>query len=304
MSSVDNQIDHIGEMKNTSGVIEKIIQPQSKDLGGFFVRRAIPSVHQKKLGPWVFIDHFGPHTFPAGEGLDVRPHPHIGLATVTYLFEGEILHRDSLGNTLSVLPGEINLMVAGRGIVHSERKNPATSTKPLTLHGLQMWLALPEHLEETEPAFYHYSKGDIPSVDVNGVNVRLLIGSAYGAISPVQQFFDTLYFEAHLQTGQCLQLPYAEERGIYVLSGALRINDSILPDKTLSILNQDKEIIVEATEDTCLALIGGEKIGQRFIDWNFVSSKKERIEQAKRDWKENRFDKVKGDEIEFIPLPE
>jgi len=304
MSSVDNQIDHPGEMKNTNGVIEKIIQPQSKDLGGFFVRRAIPSVHQKKLGPWVFIDHFGPHTFPAGEGLDVRPHPHIGLATVTYLFEGEILHRDSLGNTLSVLPGEINLMVAGRGIVHSERKNPATSNKPLTLHGLQMWLALPEHLEETEPAFYHYSKDDIPSVDVNGVNVRLLIGSAYGVISPVQQFFDTLYFEAHLKKGQRLQLPYAEERGVYVLSGALRINDSILPDKTLAILNQDKEIIVEATEDTCLALIGGEKIGQRFIDWNFVSSKKERIEQAKRDWKANRFDKVIGDEIEFIPLPE
>ena len=304
MSSVDNQIDHPGEMKNTNGVIEKIIQPQSKDLGGFFVRRAIPSVRQKKLGPWVFIDHFGPHTFPAGEGLDVRPHPHIGLATVTYLFEGEILHRDSLGNTLSVLPGEINLMVAGRGIVHSERKNPATSSKPLTMHGLQMWLALPEHLEEAEPAFYHYSKGDIPSVDVNGVNVRLLIGRAYGVISPVQQFFDTLYFEAHLKKGQRLQLPYTEERGIYVLSGALLVNDSVLPDKTLAILNQDKEIIVEATEDTCLALIGGEKIGQRFIDWNFVSSRKERIEQAKRDWKENRFDKVIGDEIEFIPLPE
>ncbi|HSX86007.1 MAG TPA: pirin family protein [Cellvibrio sp.] len=304
MSNLTEQIEQACEVQESHGVIERVLKPKTKDLGGFSVRRVLPTIHQKKVGPWVFLDHMGPVTFPEGKGVDVRPHPHIGLATVTYLFEGEVLHRDSLGNALWVRPGEINLMVAGRGIVHSERKRPESDTTSNRLHGLQMWLALPESMEDIDPAFYHYAEKDIPLVNINGVAVRLLIGAAYGATSPVKMFADTLYLEATLMQGQHLEIPDAEERAIYIVSGELKVDAAVVPEYTMLVLNAEQKIVVSAVQETRIAVIGGEKINPRYIDWNFVSSQKEKIELAKQKWKAGLFERVPGDENEFIPLPE
>jgi redox-sensitive bicupin YhaK (pirin superfamily) len=285
------------------GAIELIIQPRDKDLGGFSVRRALPSAQRRMVGPWLFFDHMGPAKFPAGKGINVRPHPHVNLATVTYLFEGEILHRDSLGSLQSIRPGDINLMVAGRGIVHSERERPEVTAQPHRLHGLQLWLALPEADEEVEPAFHHYPSAEIPAVTVEGVPVRVLMGSAYGVTSPVLTFAETLYVEALLQPGQTLVLPDADERAVYVASGHLKARDMEMPEHSLSILGDQPGVVVEAVSESRIGIIGGETMTPRFMEWNFVSSRRERIEQAKEDWKAQRFPKVPGDEDEFIPLP-
>ena len=286
-----------------SEAIEQILQPRDKNLGGLVVRRLLPTAQRRSVGPWVFFDHMGPTDFGAGEGINVRPHPHINLATVTYLFEGEILHRDSLGSLQAIRPGDINLMVAGSGIVHSERERPEHTATPHRLHGLQLWLALPAADEETSPAFYHTPAAHLPALDIGGVPVRVMMGQAWGVSSPVRTFADTLYVEAQLQPGQQLQLPHATERAIYVANGALRINRTEIPEHALAVLTTLPSIEIEATQPTRIALIGGETLGQRFIDWNFVSSRKARIEQAKLDWREGRFPKVPGDEDEFIPLP-
>lgn len=283
--------------------VELILQSREKDLGGFSVRRLLPTAQRKMVGPWIFFDHMGPARFPAGQGITVRPHPHIGIATVTYLFEGEILHRDSLGSLQAIRPGDINLMVAGRGIVHSERERPEVTAIDHVLHGLQLWLALPDANEEIEPAFHHYPDATIPALSVDGVPVRVMMGSAYGATSPVWQFSETLYLEAHLQAGQTLALPAAKERAVYVASGALKAQDTVMPTYSLTVFADRPGIVVQATEPARIAVIGGAPVGDRVIEWNFVSSRKERIEQAKRDWVEGRFPKVPGDEIEFIPLP-
>ena len=245
----------------------------------------------------------GPADFPAGKGIDVRPHPHINLATVTYLFAGEILHRDSLGSRQPIVPGDINLMVAGRGIVHSERERPEVRNAPHRLHGLQLWLALPEDREETEPAFYHYPAADIPRVEVAGIPVRVMMGSAYGATSPVATFAETLYIEADLKKGQALPLPAAQERAVYVAKGSLQVQDSAIPEHSMAIFGRAADLSILATEDARIALIGGETFDKRYIEWNFVSSRKERIEQAKTAWRQQLFPKVPGDEVEFIPLP-
>lgn len=284
-------------------VIDIIIKPREKDLGEFMVRRTLPTAQRKTVGPWIFFDHMGPAHFSAGSGINVRPHPHINLATVTYLFEGEILHRDSLGSYATITPGDINLMVAGKGITHSERERPEVKNAPHTLHGLQLWLALPEKDEEIEPAFYHYSADSIPMVTVDGVPLRVLMGSAYGVTSPVKTYAETLYVEAHMQAGQSLTLPNTEERAIYVAKGSLKIKDTLIPEFSMVILTAADNVIIESTADSRVALIGGEKIGKRFIEWNFISSRKERVEQAKRDWQAGNFPKVVGDEDEFIPLP-
>lgn len=286
------------------GAIELVIMPRDKDLGGFSVRRALPNARRRMVGPWIFFDHMGPADFPAGKGINVRPHPHVNLATVTYLFEGEILHRDSLGSLQLITPGDINLMVAGRGIVHSERERPEVTAEPHRLHGLQLWLALPEPDEETEPAFYHYPSAEIPAVTVAGVPVRVMMGSAYGRTSPVRTFADTLYVEAHLQAGQTLVLPDAEERAVYVASGKLKARDTEMPEHSLAILGDLPGVVLEAASESRIAIIGGERMTPRFIEWNFVSSRKARIEQAKADWAAQRFPKVPGDAEEFIPLPE
>ncbi|AQZ96284.1 pirin family protein [Halopseudomonas phragmitis] len=286
------------------GAIELIIQPHEKDLGGFSVRRALPSTQRQMVGPWIFFDHMGPAEFPAGQGINVRPHPHVNLATVTYLFEGEILHRDSLGSLQPIRPGDINLMVAGRGIVHSERERPEVKAQSHRLHGLQLWLALPEAAEEVEPAFYHYPAVQIPALTVEGVSVRVLMGSAYGQVSPVKTFAETLYVEAHLQAGQTLMLPDAQERAVYVASGKLKARDTEVPEHCLAIIGNHPGVVVEAVSESRIGILGGEKMAPRFVEWNFVSSRRERIDQAKADWKARRFPTVPGDEDEFIPLPE
>lgn len=304
MSNLTNELDSDCSVTKGCDAVELVLRPREKDLGGFSVRRLLPTAQRKTVGPWIFFDHMGPADFPAGEGINVRPHPHVNLATVTYLFEGEILHRDSLGSLQPIRPGDINLMVAGRGIVHSERERPEVSSVPHRLHGLQLWLALPEADEEVEPAFHHYPSADIPTVEIGGVPVRVMMGTAYGATSPVRVFASTLYVEAHLQPGQKLLLPDADERAIYVAQGALKAEETDIPEHAMAILSNAPGVIVEAAEESRIAIIGGEHMGKRFIDWNFVSSRRERIEQAKRAWRERRFPNVAGDEVEFIPLPE
>lgn len=283
--------------------IEMIIPARTKDLGGFEVRRVMPYMKKRMVGPWIFFDHMGPADFPSGEGINVRPHPHINLATVTYLFEGEIWHRDSLGTSSPVLPGDINLMVAGRGIVHSERTSPELREKGQRLHGLQLWMALPKDDEEIDPAFYHYKNEDIPSLFVGNVPVRVLIGEAYKKSSPVKTFAKTLYLEARMKKGDELELPFSDERALYLAHGELELKGQNIQAYEMAVLSQERKIKIKAVEDSFLALIGGEKFEKRHIFWNFVSSRQDRIEQAKEDWKNQSFPKVPGDDKEFTPLP-
>jgi len=304
MSNLANALEQRCDVARGGGAVEMIIRPRERDLGGFSVRRVLPTAERKMVGPWIFFDHMGPAAFEAGDGINVRPHPHINLATVTYLFEGEILHRDSVGSLQAIRPGDINLMVAGRGIVHSEREREEVSAKAHSMHGLQLWLALPEADEEVDPAFHHYPAADIPSLDVNGVPVRVMMGSAFGASSPVRVFADTLYVEAHLQAGDAISLPDAEERAVYTAQGRLTAQGTDIPEHAMAVFAGAGDVVLEATEETRVAIVGGEKMGRRYIEWNFVSSRKDRIEQAKQDWKAGRFPRVPGDEHEFIPLPE
>ncbi|WP_323844201.1 pirin family protein [Microbulbifer magnicolonia] len=286
------------------GAIVEIVQPKAKELGGFSVRRCLPSRAQQMVGPWIFFDHMGPAYFPAGQGIDVRPHPHIGIATVTYLFEGEILHRDSLGSLQPIRPGDINLMVAGRGIVHSERERPEIRDTDHQLHGLQLWLALPEQLEEIDPEFHHYPSADIPAVTVDAVPIRVIMGTAYGVTSPVKTFAETLYAEAQLQAGQTITLPDAPERAVYVAAGHLKAKDTEIPQYTLTVFDNSPGVVLEAAVESRIAIIGGERFNKRCIVWNFVSSRAERIDQAVQEWKGGHFPRVPGDEDEFIPFPD
>ena len=283
--------------------IKQMIEPRQKDLDGITVRRILPFSRQRMVGPWIFFDHMGPARFPAGKGIDVRPHPHINLATVTYLFEGEILHRDSLGNLQAIHPGDVNLMVAGRGITHSERESDEVRNVDHSLHGLQLWHALPEADEEIAPAFYHYKSKDLPHFSEQGIAVRLIMGDAYGFTSPVKTFAKTLYVEVHMKAGDRLRIPHSEERAIYVAAGHIHIADEEVPQYHMAVLEHDMDSTIYASQDSRIALIGGEKMTKRYIEWNFVSSRKARIEQAKDDWRNQRFAKVAGDEDEFIPLP-
>lgn len=283
--------------------IQHIIAPRERDLGGFTVKRILPAVGQKMIGPWIFFDHMGPADFKAGEGINVRPHPHINLATVTYLFEGEIWHRDSLGSSEPIVPGDINLMVAGSGIVHSERERDEVHQRPHRMDGLQLWLALPEKNEEIEPAFYHYDSVEIPGTEVNGVPVRVMMGSAFGLTSPVKTFAETLYIEATLNQGQTLVLPPSQERGLYVASGQVECRDQLIDTYHMAVQLSNEVVVTATCDNTRIAVIGGESLGSRFIEWNFVSSRRDRIEQAKDDWRNQRFEKVPGDDKEFIPLP-
>ncbi len=287
-------------------MIATIIEGRARDLGGFTVARLLPSAARRHIGPVVFFDHMGPAQFAPGEGIDVRPHPHIGLATVTYLFEGEIVHRDSLGAVQPIEPGAINWMTAGRGIVHSERTGAATRQAGSRLHGVQLWVALPQAHEETEPDFRHHPADSLPEIDVNGARVRVLVGNAYGVTSPVRTLSPFLYAEAWLPAGRELTLPAEqEERAAFVVAGSIVVrrcahrvaaNDRVRAGRVAPVLR--------AESDTRLMLVGGAPLdGERHLWWNFVSSSPERIERAKRDWAEGRFAPVPG-ETEFIPLPE
>jgi redox-sensitive bicupin YhaK (pirin superfamily) len=287
--------------------IKALIVPRTADLGdGFTVRRALPSAQSRMVGPFVFFDHFGPAVFRAGNGLDVRPHPHIGLATVTYLFDGEIMHRDSLGTAAPIRPGEVNWMTAGRGIVHSERTGPERRATGDSLHGLQMWVALPADKEEIAPAFAHHASDEFPVVRDNGKTVRVVVGSAYGQSSPVATTSETLFADVHLKAGSTLPLDADyEERAIYVLDGEIDIAGDKFGRDRLLVFRAGDRITINALTDTHLTIFGGATLdGPRHIWWNFVSSRKDRIEQAKAEWTEGHFQKVPGDEIEFIPLPD
>jgi redox-sensitive bicupin YhaK (pirin superfamily) len=286
--------------------IAEIIVPRTVDLGDMTVRRALPSARSRMVGPFIFFDHFGPAEFRAGHGIDVRPHPHIGLATVTYLFDGEIMHRDSLGTAVAIKPGEVNWMTAGRGIVHSERTGAELRRTGSPIHGLQMWVALPVAKEEMEAGFAHHDVAEFPVVEENGKRVRVVIGSLYGAGSPTQTTSETVFGDVTLKAGATLPIEAGyEERALYVMEGAIEIaGDSFEPGRLL-VLRTGDVIQVMAERDARFVILGGAAMdGPRHIWWNFVSSRKERIEQAKAEWKAGHFGKVPGDEIEFIPLPE
>jgi redox-sensitive bicupin YhaK (pirin superfamily) len=281
-----------------------VIEPRSRDLGGFSVRRVLPAPDRTLVGPFIFFDEMGPAVFPPGQGINVRPHPHIGLSTVTYLFEGEILHRDSLGYVQPIRPGAINLMTAGRGIVHSERTSEALLASGQRLHGIQTWMALPDDREEIDPAFEHVPGDELPVIEADGGRATIILGTAFGARSPVTTHIDTLYVDLVLRAGSRMPLPdEADELAVYVVTGDVRLGHCPLATRTMGVLAPGRRPAVEASSDSRLMLICGRSPGPRHVWWNFVSSSLQRIEQAKADWHDGRFGAVPGDD-EFIPLPE
>jgi len=286
-------------------VIRTIIEPRPRDLGGFSVRRVLPAAGQRSVGPFVFFDHIGPADFAPGTGIDVRPHPHIGLATVTYLFEGTLDHRDSLGSVATIEPGAVNWMTAGRGIVHSERTGAEPRARGHRIHGIQSWVALPRAWEETAPAFHHHPAASLPEFNRGGVRVRVIAGTAYEHRSPVETHAQTLYADLALAPGSALELPDEHaERAVYVAEGRIEIGGTPLAAGHMAVLEPGRVAMLSAAAGARALLLGGEPLdGPRHLWWNFVSSSAERIEQAGRDWAEGRFDAVPG-ETEFIPLPE
>ena len=306
MSWMPDKDPELGD-KRSCDALELVVVPRVRDLGdGFSVRRALPHGRRQMVGPFIFFDQMGPVQFVAGQGLDVRPHPHIGLATVTYLFDGEIMHRDSLGTEAPIKPGEINLMTAGRGIVHSERTGSELRTTGSPIHGLQMWVALPAAKEEMAPGFAHHEVDEFPLVRDNDMFGRVVIGSLYGEKSPVATTHETMFANIAMRPGATLPIDADhDERALYLVNGTIDIaGDKFEPGRLLVFKPGDK-ITVKALTDAHFVICGGAPMdGPRHIWWNFVSSRKERIEQAKADWKAGHFGKVPGDEIEFIPLPE
>ncbi|RAI44319.1 pirin family protein [Rhodoplanes roseus] len=285
--------------------LAQLIVPRTSDIGGLAVRRALPSARRRMVGPFVFLDEMGPAEFKAGEGLDVRPHPHIGLATVTYLFEGEIFHRDSLGTAQAIRPGAVNWMSAGSGIAHSERTAPDHRHGHEPLHGLQCWVALPAADEESAPAFMHHDADALPIEVAEGKTVRIVAGTLFGRTSPLKTASDTLFADVMLEAGAKLPLDAAaEERAVYLVSGEVDIAGDRFAAGRLLVFRPGDRITVTATMAARLAILGGAAMdGPRYIWWNFVSSRKDRIEAAKADWKAGRFATVPG-ESEVIPLPE
>jgi redox-sensitive bicupin YhaK (pirin superfamily) len=306
-------------MKHTSGggatkdPVAHVIEPRERDLGdGFFVRRMLPAGKQRAVGPWLFFDHFGPTRLAPHSGLDVRPHPHINLATVTYLFEGEIFHRDSLGNAEVIRPGDINWMTAGRGIVHSERTPPAVRATGGTVHGLQLWIGLPREHEETAPTFRHYAGATLPELRIGGATVRVLAGEAYGARSPVETLSPLFYLDVALTAGASFELPDGlGERAVYVVEGELDCGGKAYGVGRMVVLVPHGAVRLSAAGAARVVVVGGAPFPEpRHIWWNYVSSSEARIEQAKEDWRLRRgdpagpFPLVPGDETDFIPLPE
>ncbi|MEM6648860.1 MAG: pirin family protein [Pseudomonadota bacterium] len=295
----------LGDRASTDAV-QTLLIPRAVDLGEMEVRRALPSRKRQMVGPFIFFDQMGPATFGAGKGIDVRPHPHINLSTVTYLFDGEIEHRDSLGTHQTIQPGAVNLMTAGQGIVHSERTSPRLKQKGQHLSGIQTWLALPEDVEEQTPTFTHYSADDLPTIEADGMKTRLIAGEAFGVKSPLTVASATLYGDVILEKGAAFSIdPLYEERAIYIISGSIIVAGNEYAPEQLLILRKGEAIDISATSNARLMIFGGDPMeGPRYIWWNFVSSRQERIELAKEEWATGRFDTVPGDEEEFIPLPE
>ena len=290
-----------------SASISLVIEGRPRDLGGgFVVRRLLPSAHRRLVGPFIFLDQMGPVALAPGEGLDVRPHPHIALATVTFLFDGEIIHRDSLGSLRAIHPGDVNWMLAGRGIAHSERSSEQTRRDGQRLHGIQCWVALPTEREQDAPQFEHHPASTLPRIErADGVVLDVVLGTAYGQRSPVSVLSPTIYVHARVPAGAELEIDGEhEERAIYLVEGRITLDGRTFEAGTMLVLEPGAEVRVRADEAARLMLLGGEKLeGERHLFWNFVSSSEARLEQAKRDWAERRFPLVPGDEEEFIPLP-
>jgi redox-sensitive bicupin YhaK (pirin superfamily) len=285
--------------------IELLIQGRAHELGpGFPVRRVLPSVKRRMVGPFIFLDHLGPVTFTAGQGIDVRPHPHVCLATVTYLFDGEIEHRDSLGVVQTIRPGDVNWMTAGNGIVHSERTDAALRASGHRLHGLQSWVALPQSAEEVDPSFHHFAASQLPSRDSGGIRMRLIAGDAFGLRSPVHVFSRMFYVDATMEADTTLELPTDHaQRAVYVVEGRIEVEVRTFHEGTLLVFVEGAHATLRATGAARVALLGGAPLeGERHIWWNFVASSQERIERAKGEWANGKFPRVPG-ETEFIPLP-
>ena len=290
----------------TQPTVELELKGRARDLGdGLTVRRLLPSAERRMVGPFIFVDHMGPVRLAPDHGADVRPHPHINLATVTFLFEGELLHRDSLGSAQLIRPGDVNWMTAGRGIVHSERSPHTARKSGPSLHGMQLWVALPKADEETAPTFQHHAASTIPTLDRPGARLRIIAGSAYGETAPVKVLSPLFYVEAQLDSGATLVLP-AEHigRAAYIVSGALSVDGKANQEGVMVVFREDSQASIQALAPSRILLLGGAPLdGERHIWWNFVSSSKERIERAKDAWREGRFSRVPGDETDFIPLP-
>ncbi len=292
--------------------IETLIIPRSRDLGGFEVRRALPAPKRQMVGPFIFFDQAGPAELLTGQGVDVRPHPHIGLGTVTYLFQGDFHHRDSTGADQIIRPGALNWMVAGRGVTHSERTSAEARTGPNSLFGIQTWLALPDSHEDMAPLFEHHGKGTLPVIEDEGVSVRLILGNAYGETAPAGMYSETFYADVTLEAGRLLPMPDDhEDRGIYIVDGAISIAGHDYEAGQMMVFRPGDRITVAAGDKGArLMILGGATMsGPRYIWWNFVASSKERIEAAKAEWRaENwgagRFDLPVDDREEHIPLPD
>lgn len=289
----------------SSEAVDLIVVPRSVDLGEMTVRRALPSMERQMVGPFIFFDQMGPAEFLTNQGIDVRPHPHINLSTLTYLLDGEILHRDSLGTEMAIRPGALNWMKAGRGIVHSERTSDEKKRNGQRLFGLQTWMALPRDQEESDPEFIHHAETELPIVTGEGIDARVIAGSLLGETSPLNTTSATLYADVQLQTNAVFPLDATyDERAVYVLSGAIGIGQDTFESGQLVMLKRGVEITINAQQASRFMVFGGEPMeGPRYIWWNFVSSRLERIEQAKEEWSRGQFDSVPGDEEEFIPLP-
>jgi redox-sensitive bicupin YhaK (pirin superfamily) len=284
--------------------IVQVINARERDLGGFAVRRVLPFESRKMVGPFIFFDHMGPTRFAPGQGIDVRPHPHIALATVTYLFSGSLEHRDSLGTVRVIRPGDVNWMTAGRGIAHSERTPHAARETGEQSHGIQSWVALPDGQEDIEPSFEHYPAAVLPQRTLNGVELAVIAGEAFGLNSPVATLWPTLYVDARFADGAALAVaPEHTERAVYVAKGQIEVGDVALSEGQMAVFEPGSRPILRARGATRAMLLGGERFpAPRYIWWNFVASSQERIEQAKRRWSNGEFVKVPG-ESEFIPLP-
>ena len=285
--------------------IEQIIAGRARDIGGFSVRRVLPAPGRRMVGPFIFFDHIGPEALAPGRGVDVRPHPHIALATVTYLYSGSFLHRDSLGSVQEIHPGDVNWMTAGRGIAHSERTPAAARAQGSQIHGIQSWVALPDGHEEVAPAFAHHGMATLPHLVVDGCDLRVIAGEAYGRRSPVEVLWPTLYVDAAMPADAALELPPDHtERAVYVAAGEIEIDGQVLGEAQLALLARGATARLRARHHSRVMLLGGEPFPtHRYIWWNFVASSRERIEKAKLDWASGSFAPVPG-ESEFIPLPE
>lgn len=292
-------------------LIETLIIPRARDIGGFEVRRALPASERQMVGPFIFFDQMGPAEFITGAGgIDVRPHPHIGLATITYLFKGEFQHRDSIGSNQMIYPGEVNWMVAGKGVTHSERTSEETRRTPHSIFGIQTWVALPESHEDVDPLFEHQAKDALPVIEFEGAHARLVIGNAYGERAPVKTFSEMFYLDVFLEPNRSLPLPdNHEDRGIYIIDGQISVSGKSYETGQMLVFKPGDQVSVKALESGArLMLLGGETLnGPRHIWWNFVSSSKEKLEAAKAAWKQADFENgpfklPPGDDEEFIPI--